>query len=100
MAKRNIDQEFVSSGFQTITLSNSTASGLNTTCKLGKWFHISVETNAVRYRDDGVSPALTTGVLLAIGAHWLPGVDGANLKFQRQTGTCKVSVQAFKHKGE
>lgn len=96
MAKRNIDAGMQSAGFQTITLSNSTASGLNTTCKLGTWFHLSVETNSVRYRDDGSSPALTTGILLETGLHWLPNIDGANLKFQRQTGTCKVSVQAFK----
>ena len=100
MAKRNIDAGMVSAGFQTISLANSTALGLNTTCKVGTWFHISVETQSLRYRDDGVAPALTTGVLLATGAHWLPNVDGDNLKFQRTTGTCKLSVQAYKPKGE
>ena len=99
MPKRTIGAQLVSQGFQTISLSNSTASALNTTCSPGDWFHISVETNAVRYRDDGTAPALTTGVLLAVGDHWLPDVDGPNLKFQRQTGTCKLSVMAYKYKG-
>lgn len=99
MAIRNIGAALVSAGFQTLSLSNSTASGLNSTCLSGKWFHISVETNACRYRDDGVTPALTTGVNLAVGAHWLLDVDAANLKFQRTTGTSKVSIQAYKYKG-
>jgi len=99
MPKRNIGAQLISAGFQTITLSNSTASGLNSTTSVGDWFHLSVETNSVRYRDDGTNPALTTGVLLLAGDHWLPDVDGANLKFQRSTGTCKLSVQAYKYKG-
>jgi len=100
MSKRNIGAGFVSAGFQTISLSNSTASGLNTTTSGGKWFHLSVETNAVRYRADGSSAALTTGVLLATGDHWIPDVPGSILSFQRQTGTCKLSIQAYKYKGE
>ena len=99
MGHRNTGAPLTGLGFQTITLSNSTASGLNSTCSPGHWFHVSVETNSVRYRDDGTSPALTTGVLLATGDHWLPDVYGANLKFQRSTGTCKLSVMAYKYRG-
>jgi len=98
MARRNAPTIFESVGFQTISLANSTASGLNSTCTPGIWFHLSVETNDVRYRADGTAPALTTGVLLATGDHWIPDVQGSALKFQRTTGTCKLSVQAYKYK--
>ncbi len=94
-----VPRAFVSAGFQTISLSNSTASALNSTCQTGNWFHISVETNSVRYRADGSAPALTTGVLLLTGDHWILDVPGTALKFQRSTGTCKLSVQAYKYKG-
>lgn len=100
MPKRTVPAQMVSAGFQTISLANSTALGLNTTCATGRWFSISVETNSCRYRADGSSPALTTGVLLTAGHHWLPDVPGSVLKFQRTTGTSKVSIQAWKYKGE
>ena len=100
MAKRSIPAGMTALGFQTISLANSTALGLNTTCIGGKFFHLSVETNSCRYRADGVSPALTTGVLLATGEHWLFDMKGSTLKFQRSTGTAKVSVMSYKYKGE
>jgi hypothetical protein len=103
MAKRNIPAGMVKAGFQTISLANSTALGLNTTCIVGHFFHLSVETNSCRYRADGTNPALTTGVLLATGEHWLMDLataTAASLKFQRTTGTSKVSVMAYKYVGE
>jgi len=101
MAKRNIDAGLVSAGFQTFSLSNSTASGLNTTTSQGKIFHISVETQNARFRADGSNPTVNTGVLLPTGQmHWMFDIPGSILKFQRQTGTCKISVQAYKYKGE
>ena len=98
MATKNTPVGMASAGFQTISLSNSTASALNSTVSVGRWFHVSVETNDVRYRADGTAPALTTGVLLATGDHWIPDVPGSALKFQRTTGTSKVSVQAYNYK--
>lgn len=100
MPRTNVLHPLVSAGFQMISLANSTALGLNSTCQAGHWFHISVETNTVRYRSDGSVPALTTGVLLATGDHWLSNVPGTALKFPRTTGTCKLSVQAYKYVGE
>ncbi len=101
MAKRNIPAGLVSSGFQTVSLANSTALGLNTTCIAGKAFLVSVETKAVRVRMDGTSPALTTGVLLnTTSSPYFFNVPGSVLKFQRSTGTSKVTIQAFKFKGE
>ena len=95
---KNTPVGLVSSGFQTISLANSTALALNSTVGKGHVFHLSVETQAARYRADGTAPALTTGVLLATGSHWLENVPGTALKFQRSTGTSKISVQAYKYK--
>ncbi len=101
MAKRNIGAGLSAVGFQTITQSNSTAQGLNSTCILGKVFHISIETQGARYRADSTSPTTNTGVLLATGSHWLENVPPANLKFFRAAGgTSKISVMAYKFKGE
>jgi hypothetical protein len=101
MAKTNIGAGMVSVGFQTLSLANSTALGLNTTVAPGKVFCLSVETNNARFRADGTNPALTTGVLLQKDQHyWIFDVPGSTLKFQRQTGTSKISIQAWKYKGE
>jgi hypothetical protein len=101
MAKRNTPAGMVAVGFQVISLSNSTAVGLNTTCIAAKVLHISVETQDVRYRADATAPTLTTGVLLQSDQMtWLFDVPTATLKFQRSTGTSKVSIMAYKYKGE
>ena len=60
MAKRNTPAGMVTLGFQKIALANSTALGLNTTCIQGKFFHLSVETNSVRFRSDGTAPITPT----------------------------------------
>lgn len=97
MATRNTPTALTSVGFQTISLSNSTASALNSTVGAGKVFHISIETQAARYRADGTAPALTTGVLLATGDHWISNIAGTALKFQRSTGTSKISIQGYNY---
>jgi len=100
--RRTSPAGLVSVGFQTISCANSTALGLNTTCQGGRIFHVSVETQNGRYRADGVAPALTTGVLLLTtnSPYWLEGIDPSKIKFQRATGTLKVSVMAYKRPGE
>lgn len=104
MAKRNTPAGMAILGFQTISLANSTALGLNTTCIGAKVVNFSVETNNARYRADCNStnlPAKTTGVLLNSGSsYWLFDINGSKLKFQRQTGTSKVSLVAWKYVGE
>ena len=100
MAKRNTPAGMKVVGFQTLSLANSTALGLNTTCITAHTFHLSVETNSCRYRADATAPTLTTGVLLATGMTWLFDAPPANLKFQRSTGTSKVSIMAYKYVGE
>lgn len=87
---------------QVMSLSNSTAVGLNSTLRGCRVFDVSIETNAARYRADGTAPALTTGVMLWSGQTYrFEGYNGtALLKFQRSTGTSKVSIMGFKHPGD
>lgn len=95
MSQRIILQGLVPLAIQTISLSNSTAVALNSTSQTAHLFDISVETQAARMRCDGSNPALTTGVLIATGTYksWqLP----AAAKFQRSTGTCKITIQPYK----
>ena len=87
-------------GFQTMSLANSTAIGVNSTCRTGNTLHISVETNAARYRADGSDPTLTTGVLLPkdLAPFVIEGYNYAdnNVVFQRSTGTSKVSLMSYR----
>lgn len=85
-------------GFQTFSLSNSTAQGLNSTTRWGTVLDISVETQDARYRADATAPTLTTGVLLpkANIYRWEGFKYTSNLKFQRSTGTSKISIMAWR----
>ena len=92
----------IAAGFQTLTLSNSTALGINSTVQAtgANAFMFSVETNNARVRFDSTAPALTTGILIVKDNDYLfEGIDVTQLKFQRVTGTCKVSIQAFTRPG-
>ncbi len=87
-------------GFQTMSLANSTAVAVNSTCRNASVLFISVETNHARYRADGTAPALTTGVLLPTGLLHRIEYNGTSvMKFQRSTGTSKVSLMAYKYAG-
>jgi hypothetical protein len=98
--RRNTPVGMTAVGFQVMSLSNSTAIAINSTCLPGKVFQFSVETNDVRMRADATAPTLTTGVLYQSDqTHWLFDVPAASLKFQRSTGTAKVSIMAYKYTG-
>lgn len=86
-------------GFQTMSLSNSTAVAVNSTCRGGNVLVISVETNGARFRADATAPTLTTGVLIPTGVIFsFEGYNGTSLmKFQRSTGTSKVSLMSYKN---
>jgi len=100
MTVRVINAALIPVGFQLMSLSNSTSVAINSTGRDASVFHISVETQAVRYRADGTNPTLTTGVLLAVGSHWINGFNGTStMRFQRSTGTSKVSIMAYREAG-
>jgi len=99
MIKRVALSGLVPVGFQELTLSNSTAQYLNGTARTGaQVIMFSVETNNCRFRADGSAPTLTTGVLFQSDESYiLDGFTGSTgWKFQRSTGTCKLSVHTFK----
>ena len=83
---------------QVLTLANSTALGPNSTTMTADALHFSVETNHVRLRVDA-APTLSTGVILQKDYdYWDWGYNGTSLfKFQRTTGTAKVSIQPYKY---
>ena len=88
--------------FQTMSLANSTAVAVNSTCQAASVLHVSVETQNGRYRCDSTAPTLTTGVLLSTAGspYWIEGYNGSStFKFQRTTGTCKVSIMAYRYVG-
>ena len=89
----------IPTAFQVIALSDSTAVGVNSTVQTCRVLRVSIETNNVRYRDDGTDPALTTGIMLWSGQTYMfEGYTGiAALKFQRSTGSATVSVMGYKH---
>lgn len=91
--------------FQVMTLNNSTAVAVNSTIRGAKAsvLHISVETQACRMRADGTAPTLTTGVVLPkdLAPFQFFGYNRTSmLKFQRTTGTSKVSIMAYKYLGD
>lgn len=83
---------------QKITLSNSTAAGLNSTARAGAQYVLfSVNTNNVRVRFDGTDPTLNTGVIFFSGDTYDLSFNGtSSLKFQRTTGTAVVDAHTFK----
>lgn len=101
MAKQRIGfAGLVPVAYQTISLSNSTAVGLNSTVRSGgaEMLCFSVETQDVRMRADGTDPTLNTGVVYKadLAPEWVAFNGTSALKFQRSTGTATVSVMAWK----
>lgn len=94
---RFVPAGLTNAGFQKIT-TNSTATGLNSTCANGQALWLSVETQSVRVTFDGSTPAASTGVLLtaANSPYFLDAVDGSLIKIARAAAGAIVNVQAFK----
>ena len=89
--------------YASTTLSNSTAWALNSTMQASaNVIHLCVETNNVRYRADGTAPTLTEGVVLQkdYDYWWWGFTRSAAVKFQRTTGSAKVSVMAYSYLGQ
>lgn len=98
--QRHIPAGLISKGFQKIT-TNSTATGLNTTCAAGSAFLLSVETQSLRIRFDGGTPAASTGVLLlaANSPYFFEGVIGSQVKMIGAASGSVVQVQSFGRPG-
>lgn len=95
--KRIADAALIPHYYESISLSNSTAVGLNSTGRQSHIVLFSVETQDVRMRNDGTDPTLNTGVVYKkdLAPYWLSFNGTAALKFQRTTGTANISVVGF-----
>ena len=91
-------------GLQVMTLNNSTAVVINSTCRPAQVLSLSIEGTGARYRADA-APTNTTGVYLDTNTHWT--FDGynyydgtSNLRFCRAgaSGTSTVTVQAWRYR--
>lgn len=56
---------------------------------------IICETQAVRWRDDGVAPTATVGMPLAVGTELIYDGNLASIKFIEQTASAKLNVSYY-----
>ena len=106
MPQRIIPPSLVPLGMQVMSLANTTASPVNSTCRLAQVFLISVETVDARIRFDAAA-ANSTGLLVpqGLGPYMIDGFNYVNstttLSVARSgtSGTSKVTLQAFRYTG-
>ena len=88
-------------GYQQITsISSSTALTVPTVDANGSYQKpvlavILAETQAVRWRDDGVAPSATVGMPLATGVTFVYDGDLSKIRFFEQTGGAKLNVTYY-----
>lgn len=80
-------------GYQQITVSALSSLTVPTGATIA---YISVETAAVRYRDDGTAPTATVGMPVAIGQQLTYSGNLAAIQFIAQTGTPVLDVSYYK----
>lgn len=56
---------------------------------------ITPETQAVRWRDDGVNPTASVGMPLAVGVTLQYDGDLTQIKFIEQTGSAKINISYY-----
>jgi hypothetical protein len=56
---------------------------------------ITPETQAIRWRDDGVSPTASVGMPVAAGAYLNYDGDFNRIKFIEQTASAKINVSYY-----
>ena len=88
-------------GYQQITdVSGSTALTVPTKDAYGNKqlptvAYIVAETQAVRWRDDGVAPSATVGMPLAVGVAFAYDGDLTRIRFFEQAASAKLSVSYY-----
>lgn len=101
MSERTRMAGLIPVGFQKMTLTNSTAVGLNTTMIYSTTLDLSVETAGARMRADGTDPTVSTGVLIPTGYTRLEGVSSTQtFKLQRSAATTIVNIMGYRHPGD
>jgi hypothetical protein len=56
---------------------------------------ITPETQAVRWRDDGVAPTASVGMPLAVGVTLQYDGDISQIRFIEQTGSAKINISYY-----
>jgi hypothetical protein len=56
---------------------------------------ITPETQAVRWRDDGIAPTAAVGMPLAVGVTLQYDGDLTNIKFIEQTASAKINISYY-----
>jgi len=91
-------------GFQTMSLTNTTAVAINSTVRAARVLHVSVETVDARYRADGTAPTNTTGVLLTKALRPLSinynGTSQFKIARAGASGTSTVHIMGYKYPGD
>ena len=88
-------------GYQQITsVSSSTALTVPTTDANGSFQKpvlaiIIAQTQAVRWRDDGVAPSATVGMPLAVGVSFIYDGDLTKIRFFEQAGGAVLNVSYY-----
>lgn len=92
-------------GFQTLTVS-SAAVGLTRPTEAAvsgatkpvnaNYAYITVETNAVRWRDDGTDPTAGVGSPVAAGATLIYDGDLSTIKFIRQSADATLTIAYYR----
>lgn len=93
----------VAGGIQALSATSSTAVGISITASSAAsaqrfqpdFAVIIAETQAVRWRDDGVAPTATVGMPLAVGTYMLYDGNIRSLQFIGQAGQAIVNVALY-----
>lgn len=75
--------------------SGTVVAGLTTPPAAATYAMITVETNAIRWRDDGTNPSATVGQPVAVGGSISYDGDLAAFKWIPQTGTAQINVSYY-----
>jgi hypothetical protein len=84
-----------SNGYQQLT-SLGSATGFSSVPAESKLAMIQAESQNVRYRDDGVNPTATVGMLLAAGDMLVYSGKLADIKFIEVSASAKINVIFYK----
>lgn len=93
-ANGNAGAPWTPMGFQKLTVS-STAVALTVPAD-STWCIVKVETDAVRWRDDGTNPVAATGMPQAVGDTFVYSGTLSAIKFIRVTTDATLSVSYYK----
>lgn len=101
MGERVVDGARICAGYEQLAVSSTAVSPASVPADTDQrpgatGVLISVETAAVRWRDDGVAPTATVGNPLPAGAFFFFTGDISKLKFIRQSSDATVNLNYYR----